>query len=130
MCSTGLLLWRNQKGSNRYPMILYKRDSTADIFLSIFKFFFGPAVSKNSSKSLIVKGFYLLRMSNDSCFRRATPGKLSQRNRRNTATALRAVAKSHNCLKGRKVFACGCSERNLKSCSKFAGRSPCLGLLL
>ena len=32
MCSTGLLLWRNQKGSTRYPMILYKRDSAADIF--------------------------------------------------------------------------------------------------
>ena len=23
MCSTGSLLWRNQKGSTRYPMILY-----------------------------------------------------------------------------------------------------------
>ena len=33
MCSTGLLLWRNQKGSTRYPMILYKRDSAAGIFL-------------------------------------------------------------------------------------------------
>ena len=32
-CSTGLLLWRNQKGSTRYPMILYKRDSAADTFL-------------------------------------------------------------------------------------------------
>ena len=33
MCCTELLLWKNQKGSTRYPMILYKRDSTADIFL-------------------------------------------------------------------------------------------------
>ena len=33
MCSTELLLWKNQKGSTRYPMILYKLDSTADIFL-------------------------------------------------------------------------------------------------
>ena len=33
MCSTGLLLLRNRKGSNRYPIILYKRDSAADIFL-------------------------------------------------------------------------------------------------
>ena len=33
MCSTGLLLWRNQKGSTRYPMILYKGDSAADTFL-------------------------------------------------------------------------------------------------
>ena len=39
MCSTGLLLWRNQKGSTRYHMIFYKRDSAADIFLWIFKFF-------------------------------------------------------------------------------------------
>ena len=38
-CSTGLLLWRNQKGLTRYLMILYKRDSTADIFLLVFKFF-------------------------------------------------------------------------------------------
>ena len=33
MCSTELRLWKNQKGSTRYPMILYKQDSTADIFL-------------------------------------------------------------------------------------------------
>ena len=32
-CSTELLLWKNQKGSTRYTMVLYKRDSTADIFL-------------------------------------------------------------------------------------------------
>ena len=62
-----------------------------------------------SSKPLIVKGFYLLRMSNDYCFCRAVQGKLSQGNRRNTATVLRAVEKSHNRLKGTKVFACGCS---------------------
>ena len=36
MCSTELLLWKNQEGSTHYPMILYKRDSTADIFVSIF----------------------------------------------------------------------------------------------
>ena len=33
MCSTELLLWKNQKGSTRYTMVLYKRGSTADIFL-------------------------------------------------------------------------------------------------
>ena len=33
MCSTELLFWKNQKGSTRYPMTLYKRVSTADIFL-------------------------------------------------------------------------------------------------
>ena len=64
--------------------------------------FFGQTVSRNSSKALIVKGFYLLRMSNDYCFRRAAQGRLSQQNRRNTV--LRAVVKSHNCLKGTKVY--------------------------
>ena len=46
---------------------------------------------------------------------------------RNTTTVLRAVVKSHNDLKGTKVFACGCSGRNLKNLSKFAGKSPCWG---
>ena len=32
MCSTGLLLWKNQKRSTRYTMILQKRDSIAGIF--------------------------------------------------------------------------------------------------
>ena len=35
MCSTELLLWKNQKGLTRYPVTLYKRNSTADIFLGI-----------------------------------------------------------------------------------------------
>ena len=129
MCSTGLLLWRNQKGSTRYPMILYKRDSTGDNFFLNIQIFFGQAVSKNSSKPLILKGFYSLRVSNDYCFRSAAQGKLSQRYRRNTAAVLRAVVKSHYRLKGTKIFACGCSGRNLKSFSKFAGKSPCWGLL-
>ena len=64
-------------------------------------------------------------MSDDYCFRRAAQGQLSQCNRRNTATVLRAVVKSHNGLKGNKVFACGCSRRNLKNLSKFAGKSLC-----
>ena len=100
MYSTRLLLWKNQKGSTCYPMILYKRDSTADIFLRIFKFFFGQAISENSPKPLIIKGFYLLRMSDDYCFRRATQGQLLQHNRRNTATVLIVVVKSHNHLNG------------------------------
>ena len=57
MCSTELLLWKNQKGSTRYPMILYRWDSTADIFLWIFKFFSEKLISQNSSKPLIVKDF-------------------------------------------------------------------------
>ena len=33
MCSAELRLWKNQKGSTRYPMILCKWDSNAAIFL-------------------------------------------------------------------------------------------------
>ena len=53
-------------------------------------------------------------MSND-CFRRAVQGQLSQCNRRNTV--LRAMLKSHKGLKVTKVFAFGCSVRNLKTYS-------------
>ena len=91
------------------------------------RFFFGQAISQSNSKPLIVKGFYLLRMSEDYCFRRAAQGQLSQRDRRDSATVLRAVVKSHNRLKGTKVIACGCSRRNLKKFSKFAGKSACWG---
>ena len=63
------------------------------------------------------KGFHLLRMSNDYCFRRAVQGQLSQCNMRNTATVLRAVVISHKILNGEKVFAFGCSE-SLKKFSK------------
>ena len=108
-------------------MILYKWDSTADIFLGILNFFSDKLISKNSSKPLIVRSFYLLRMSDDYCFRRAAQGQLSQCNRGNTATVLRAAVKSHNGLKETKVFASGCSGRNLKNSSKFAGKSPCWG---
>ena len=64
-------------------------------------------------------------MSDDYCFRRAAQGQLSQRNRRNTATVLRALVKSHNRLKGTKVFPCGRSGTNLKNFSTFAVKSPC-----
>ena len=37
MCSTELLLYKNQRRSIRYPMSLYKRDSTADILLEMNK---------------------------------------------------------------------------------------------
>ena len=66
-------------------------------------------------------------MSDDYFFRRAGQRQLSQCNRRNTATILRAVVKSHNCLEGTKIFACGCSGRNLNNLSKFAGKDPCWG---
>ena len=39
MCSKELDVWKNQKCSIRYPMTLYKRGSTADIFLGIFSSF-------------------------------------------------------------------------------------------
>ena len=92
-----------------------------------FEYHSDELISQNSSKPPIVKSFYLLRMSNDYCFRRAAQKQLSQCNRRITATVLRAVVKSHNGLKGTKVFACGCSGRNLKNLSKFAGKSRCWG---
>ena len=66
-------------------------------------------------------------MSDDYCFRRAAQRQLSECIRRNTATVLRVVVKSHNGLKGTKVFARGCSGRNLNNLSKFAGKSRCYG---
>ena len=110
MCSTEWLLWKNQKRSTRYSMILYKRET----FSYEYSNFFGQAISQNSSKALIQNDFYLLRMSGYCCFRRPAQGQLSQYNRRNTATILWAVVKSHNGLIGTKVFACECSGRNLK----------------
>ena len=65
--------------------------------------FFGQAVSQNSSKPLIVKGFYLLRMSVEYCFRRAVQGKLSQWNRRNTATFLREVIVSQSSKRNKSI---------------------------
>ena len=110
MCSTKLLLWKNQKDSTRYPMIFYKWDSTAAIFQRIFKFFSDKLISRNSSKLLIVRSFYFLRISGDYCFRRAAKG-----NCRNVIGEILqlfwVVVKSH---KGTKVFACGCSG-NLKN---------------
>ena len=74
---------------------------------------------------MILKGFHLLRMSDDYCFRKAAQGQLPQCNRRNIATFLREVVKPHKSLKGTKVFACGGSGRNLKIFSKCAGNSSC-----
>ena len=122
MCSTRLLLWRNQ---TCYPMNFYINGTPPLTFSHEYSIFFEQAISQNSAKALVVKGFYLLRMSDGYCFRRAAQGQLSQRNRRNTATVLRAVVKSHNRLKGTKVFPCGRSGTNLKNFSTFAVKSPC-----
>ena len=82
MCSTKLLLWKNRKGSTRYPMSLYKRDSTVDIFLGIFNYFFRANNFTKQLQTTDCKGFYLLRLSHDYYFRRAEQGQLSQCNRR------------------------------------------------
>ena len=82
-------------------------------------------IPQNSFKPLIVKGFYLLRMSDDYGFRMAVQGRLSKCNSRNTANVLKAAVKSHKALKGTKVFAYGCSGRNLKNFSKFTVKSSC-----
>ena len=55
----------------------------------------------------------MLRMSNDCCFHRAAQEQLSQCNRRIIAAVLRAVVKSLKGLKASKVFAFGCSGRDL-----------------
>ena len=65
-------------------------------------FFLDKLFQKTSFKPLIVKCFYLLRMSNDYCFRRVLHGQVSRCNRRNTTTVLRVVVKSHKGLKGHK----------------------------
>ena len=124
MCSTKLLLWKNQKGSTRYPMILCKRYSTGDILLGIFNFF-GQAISQNSSKPLIVKGFYMFKMSKCYCFCRAAQGLLSQCNRRNNA--LSAVVKSHKGLKGTKVFVFWVFCKKSQTFLKIYRKGPLLG---
>ena len=93
----------------------------------IIQFFFWQAISQSTSNQLIVKGFYMLRMSDDYCFCRVAQGQPSQRDRRNTATVLRAVIKSHKRLKGTKVIACGCSRRNLKYLFKICSKERVLG---
>ena len=68
MCCTELLFWKNQKSSNCYPITLFKWDSIADTFLEILNFFWTSYFKKQLHKPLIVKGFYLFRMSHDFCF--------------------------------------------------------------
>ena len=86
---------------------------------------FGQVISQSSSKPLIVKGFICLECQVVIVFLGLRKGNC--RNGRNIAAILRAVVKSHNRLKGTKVFACACSGRDLKFFSKFAGKSPCWG---
>ena len=76
--STGLLPWKNQKGLTCYPVTLCK---------GIVKFL----SDKLFRKTLIVKGFYLLRMSDDYCFRRAAKGQRSSHNKK----------KNCNCFAGK-----------------------------
>ena len=69
----------------------------------------------------------MLRISGYYYFFRVAQGQLSQCNKRNTATYLRAVVKSHNDLKETKVFTSGYCGKNLKNFSKIVGKSPCWG---
>ena len=68
MCSTELLHWKIRKVRHVTPS-LYLNRTPSLTFSSKYSIFFGQAISRNSSKPLIVKGFYLFRMSNDYCFR-------------------------------------------------------------
>ena len=64
MCTTELLLWKVRLVT---PLV-YLNGTVPLTFSSKCSIFFGQAILKNSSKPLILKGFYLLRMSNDYCF--------------------------------------------------------------
>ena len=90
-------------------------------------FFFGTSYFTKQLQTTDHKGFYLLRISGSYYFFRIAQGQLPQCNRRNTATVLRAVVKSHNDLQETKVFASGYSGKNLKNFSQFVGKSPCSG---
>ena len=82
--------------------MIYINGTSPLTFCLEYSIFFGQAISQNSSKPLIVKGFYLLKMSNYYFFRRAVQGQLYQFNKENNV--LRAVVKSHKGLKGTKIF--------------------------
>ena len=64
MCTTELLLWKFRLVT---PLV-YLNGTVSLTFSSKYSIFFGQAILKKSSKPLILKGFYLLRMSNDYCF--------------------------------------------------------------
>ena len=100
-------------------------NGTPPLTYSGYSDFFGANYFTKQLQTTDCKGFFICLECHDYYFRRAAQRQLSQCNSRNTATVLRAVVKSHNGLKGTKVFACGCSGRNLKNLSKFAGKSPC-----
>ena len=60
MCSTELLFCKNQRGSTCYPKMLYKWDSTTDIFLWIFKFFSDKLFHKTAPYHWLWKAFICL----------------------------------------------------------------------
>ena len=96
MCPTELIRWKNQKGSTCYLMTFYKRDSTSDIFLEFSKNFRTSHFTRQL-QTTDCKGFL------QGCARAALA---AYGNRRNTATVLRAVVKSHKGLKRTKVHNC------------------------
>ena len=112
---------KKQKGSSRYLIILYKRDSTTDNFLWIFKNFSDKLFHKTSPNHWLQRVFICL-----ECQMILVIVGLRQGNCRNViGEILRAVVKFNNSLRWTKVFAWGCSWRNLKNFSKFAWKSPC-----
>ena len=56
MFPTELLLWKNQKGSICYPITLFKRDFTTNIFLEIFSFLW-TSYFKKELQTTDCKGF-------------------------------------------------------------------------
>ena len=75
----------------RYPVILLKQGSTADIFLEMFRLFSAKEFHKNTSKQLM---FILL----VSKIINALAGQLPMCNRRSTAIDFRILVRSHESL--------------------------------
>ena len=57
MCSARLLLWKNQKGSTCYPMILYKRGTPLLTFFNGYSTFFRTGYFTKQFQTTDFKGF-------------------------------------------------------------------------
>ena len=112
--------------SERFDLLPYDFIETGiqrDIFLSILKWFSHKLFHKTAPNHWLQKVFICLECQIIMVFVELRKKKC--RNGRNVATVLRAMVKSHNRLKGTKVFACGFPGRNLKIFSKI-----CRGLFI
>ena len=83
---------------------------------------------QNSTKPLIVKGFYLLRISDDYCFRRAAQGQLSQREK--CCNSFESYGKISSSSKRNKSVCRWVFWKKSQDFSKFAVKSPCQGLFI